>query len=236
MGTSSPWWTRRSASLAVSAGCPRRTLEHLPKPGSPDSASRVRTSSSSSAVQASQRSRTSRYRGSPGPVRRAPGLLHQRQEHQGVDQRHMVVAQRHHRDRPHPARAVVPLLRPRRTSTSSRACSTIRIGSPPVTMASPSSRARFHLSVRWLGGPRSLPRAAPPAGSPQVVRTSVRIVSHTLDLVDDEQAWRPLSREEFRRLRRDDRLRDRGGREWFSAPFQAAAAERVGGLGGGAPG
>jgi hypothetical protein len=38
-------------------------------------------------------------------------------------------------------------------------------------------------------------------------------VSHTLDLVG-EQPWRPLSREEFRQLRRDDRLRDRGGREW----------------------
>jgi hypothetical protein len=31
-------------------------------------------------------------------------------------------------------------------------------------------------------------------------------MSHTLDLVDDEQAWRPLSREEFRHLQRDDRL------------------------------
>ncbi len=41
-------------------------------------------------------------------------------------------------------------------------------------------------------------------------------MSHTLDLVDDEQAWRPLSREEFRQLQRDDRLRDRGGREWRS--------------------
>jgi hypothetical protein len=39
-------------------------------------------------------------------------------------------------------------------------------------------------------------------------------VSDTLDLVDDEHAWRPLSSEEFRHLRRDDRLRDRGGREW----------------------
>ncbi len=39
-------------------------------------------------------------------------------------------------------------------------------------------------------------------------------MSHTPDLVDDERAWRPLSREEFHKLRRDDRLRDRGGREW----------------------
>ncbi len=39
-------------------------------------------------------------------------------------------------------------------------------------------------------------------------------MSHTLDLVDDEHARRPLRREEFRQLRRDDRLRDRGGREW----------------------
>jgi hypothetical protein len=31
--------------------------------------------------------------------------------------------------------------------------------------------------------------------------------------VDDEQAWRPLSRDEFRQLQRGDRLRDRGGRE-----------------------
>ncbi len=39
-------------------------------------------------------------------------------------------------------------------------------------------------------------------------------MSHTLDLVDDEQAWRPLSSEEFRQLTRGDRLRDRRGREW----------------------
>jgi hypothetical protein len=32
--------------------------------------------------------------------------------------------------------------------------------------------------------------------------------------VGDEQARRPLSRDEFRLLRRDDRLRDRGGQEW----------------------
>ncbi len=38
-------------------------------------------------------------------------------------------------------------------------------------------------------------------------------MSYTLDPVD-EQAWRPLSREEFRQLRRDDRLWDGGGREW----------------------
>ncbi len=39
-------------------------------------------------------------------------------------------------------------------------------------------------------------------------------MSRTLYLVANEQAWRPLSREEFRRLLRGDRLRDRGGREW----------------------
>jgi hypothetical protein len=39
-------------------------------------------------------------------------------------------------------------------------------------------------------------------------------VSHTLDLVDDEPSWRPLSREGFRQVRPDDRLRDRGDREW----------------------
>jgi hypothetical protein len=33
-------------------------------------------------------------------------------------------------------------------------------------------------------------------------------------MLDDEQPWRPLSREELRQLRRDDRLRDRSGREW----------------------
>jgi hypothetical protein len=32
--------------------------------------------------------------------------------------------------------------------------------------------------------------------------------------VDDEQTWGPLSREEFRQLRRDHRLRDRHGQEW----------------------
>jgi hypothetical protein len=32
--------------------------------------------------------------------------------------------------------------------------------------------------------------------------------------MDDEQPWRPLSRDEFRQLRRDDCLRDRSGREW----------------------
>jgi hypothetical protein len=70
------------------------------------SARRARTSSSSSAVQASQRSRTSRYRGSPGRSRCAAGPPpHQRQQHQRVGQRHPMVVERHHRDRPHPAPA-----------------------------------------------------------------------------------------------------------------------------------
>lgn len=30
----------------------------------------------------------------------------------------------------------------------------------------------------------------------------------------DLQAWLPLSREEFRELKRDDRVRDRAGRVW----------------------
>jgi hypothetical protein len=47
------------------------------------------------------------------------------------------------------------------------------------------------------------------------LRTYVRILSHTLDAVDDEQSARPLSREEFRQLQRGDRLRDRGGQEWI---------------------
>jgi hypothetical protein len=33
--------------------------------------------------------------------------------------------------------------------------------------------------------------------------------------VDDEQARRPLGREQFRQMQRGDRLRDRGGREWI---------------------
>ena len=40
-------------------------------------------------------------------------------------------------------------------------------------------------------------------------------MSHTLDVVDSPAAGRPLSREGFRELRRGDRLRDRGGREWI---------------------
>ena len=40
-------------------------------------------------------------------------------------------------------------------------------------------------------------------------------MSHTLDVVDNAAAWRPLSRDEFRQLQRGDRLRDRGGREWI---------------------
>jgi hypothetical protein len=35
-----------------------------------------------------------------------------------------------------------------------------------------------------------------------------------LTFVADLQVWQPLSREEFRQLRRDDRIRDRGGRIW----------------------
>ncbi len=44
---------------------------------------------------------------------------------------------------------------------------------------------------------------------PRRLRTSVRLMSATLDLVDDRQ---PLSREEFRQLKRDDLVCDRGGR------------------------
>jgi hypothetical protein len=40
-------------------------------------------------------------------------------------------------------------------------------------------------------------------------------MSHTLDFVGDLQVWQPLSREEFRELRKDDRVRDRQGRVWI---------------------
>jgi hypothetical protein len=40
------------------------------------------------------------------------------------------------------------------------------------------------------------------------------MMSHTLDTVGDLQVWQPLSREEFRELRKDDRVRDRQGRVW----------------------
>ena len=39
-------------------------------------------------------------------------------------------------------------------------------------------------------------------------------MSATLDSVADLQVWHPLSRDEFRQLKRDDRVRDRGGRIW----------------------
>jgi hypothetical protein len=45
-------------------------------------------------------------------------------------------------------------------------------------------------------------------------RTSVRCTSTTLVVDGAEQTWQPLTREEFRQLRRDDRLRDRTGHEW----------------------
>jgi hypothetical protein len=35
-----------------------------------------------------------------------------------------------------------------------------------------------------------------------------------LTFVGDLQVWHPLSREEFRQLKRDDRVRDRGARVW----------------------
>ena len=41
------------------------------------------------------------------------------------------------------------------------------------------------------------------------------MMSHTLDVVDSALTGQPLSREEFRQLRRDDHLRDRGGRDWI---------------------
>jgi len=42
-------------------------------------------------------------------------------------------------------------------------------------------------------------------------------MAHTLDVVGNTQPEQALSREAFRQLQRGDRLRDRGGREWFSA-------------------
>jgi hypothetical protein len=40
------------------------------------------------------------------------------------------------------------------------------------------------------------------------------MLSHTPDFVDEESAWRPLSREEFRQLGAKIAWGDRGGREW----------------------
>jgi hypothetical protein len=39
-------------------------------------------------------------------------------------------------------------------------------------------------------------------------------MSHSLDIVSDDHPWTPMSREQFRQLRRHDRLRDRQAREW----------------------
>jgi len=52
------------------------------------------------------------------------------------------------------------------------------------------------------------------------------MLSRMLDVVDDEQAGRPLTRDEFRQLNRGDRLRDRSGREWTvrAAAYLAPAA------------
>ncbi len=55
------------------------------------------------------------------------------------------------------------------------------------------------------------------------------LLSHSLDIVPDDHPWNPMSRDQFRQLRRHDRLRDRGSREWrvTAAPFKMQGYDHI---------
>ncbi len=55
-------------------------------------------------------------------------------------------------------------------------------------------------------------------------------MSHRLDIVTEEQQrWQPMNREQFRELRRGQRLQDRHRREWMmvAPPFPQDGRDRV---------
>jgi hypothetical protein len=55
-------------------------------------------------------------------------------------------------------------------------------------------------------------------------------MSPRLDIVTEEQQrWQPMNREQFRELRRGQRLQDRRGRDWtvVAPPFQQNGRDRV---------